>query len=161
MTTRRTRRAATTATLVAVLGGCITLAATTAADADDTLRLTTVVGTNTDLDLGDAGPSAGDVQAFRDDVLRNGQVVGYTTGSCQVTEFGETRLVVACTATVVFADGSMITTQGASQEDPAVGPRGFEWAVTGGTGRYTGVGGTVTGEFVPDTDRVDLTIRLR
>ena len=160
MTTRLTRRIAVTAALL-TLGGGVALASATAAGADGTLRLTTVVGVNTDLDLGAPGSSAGDVQVFRDDVLRGGRPVGIATGSCQLTELTATRLVGSCTATLVFSDGSSLTAQGAFQEDPSVGPSGYRWAVTGGTGRYSGASGTVTGEFVPDTDRVDVTIRLR
>jgi len=58
-------------------------------------------------------------------------------------------------------DGSALTAQGAAEEDPREGPAGFRWTVTGGTGRYRGAGGEVVGTFRPDSDVVDLEVRLR
>lgn len=145
-----------------VLAGAGTALAVAPASADETLRLVTVAvpDRNTDLDLGEPGPSTGDTQVFLDDVQRDGETVGTTAGSCTVTALSETRLAVACTATLTLPEGSL-TIQGAGDEDPAVGPTGFTWAVTGGTGRYAGAGGEVTGTFRPDTDTVDLEVRLR
>jgi len=145
----------------AVLAGAgSVLVAVPAAARDHSLRLTTVAVHNTDLDLGDPGPSAGDTQVFLDDVQRNGKTVGSSAGSCTVTLFTDTRLVGACTATLTLPAGS-ITAQGAFDEDPRVGPGGFTWAVTGGTGRYAGAGGEVNGTFRPGTDIVDVEIDLR
>ena len=46
-------------------------------------------------------------------------------------------------------------------EDPATGPAGYTWAVTGGTGHHAGAAGEVVGTFRPGTDTVDLEVRLR
>jgi allene oxide cyclase-like protein len=155
---RRTRGITLTAAVLAGAGSL--LVAVPAAAGDDPLRLTTVAVRNTDLDLGDPGPSAGDTQVFLDDVQRDGETVGTNAGSCTVTTFTETQLVAACTATLMLPKGTL-TTQGVFDEDPSAGPAGFVWAVTGGTGRYAAAGGEVTGTFRPDSDIVDLEVDLR
>lgn len=143
---------------VLVAGSLLTVVP--AAAGDRPLRLSTEVVRNTDLDLGDPGPSAGDTQVFLDDVRRDGRSIGSSAGSCTLAEFTETRLVGHCTATVTLPQGT-ITMQGAFGEDPSEGPAGFVWAVTGGTGRYTDAGGEARGTFRPDTDIVDWEIRFR
>ena len=157
----RTRRTALAAAVL-LAGAGTALAVVPTAAADPTLRLTTVAvpERNTDLDLGAPGPSTGDTQVFADDLRRDGRTVGTSTGSCTVAALSESRLVVACTATLTLPRGQ-ITTQGVADEDPAAGPTGFTWAVTGGTGRYAGAGGEVVGTFRPDSDVVDLEVRLR
>ncbi len=158
--TPRTRRAALTAAVL-LAGAGTALAVVPTAAADTTLRLTTVAvpDRNTDLDLGEPGPSAGDTQVFVDDVQRNGRTIGTSAGSCTVTSLSESRLSVACTATLTLPRGQ-ITAQGAADEDPGAGPTGLVWAVTGGTGRYAGAGGEVVGTFRPGSDVVDLEVRL-
>ena len=138
------------------------LVAVPAAAHDDPLRLTTVAvpDRNTDLDLGDPGPSAGDAQVFLDDLQRDGETVGTSAGGCTLVTFSETRLAGTCTATLTLPEGT-ITTQGVFDEDPSAGPAGFVWAVTGGTGRYAGAAGEATGTFRPDTDIVDWEVDLR
>ena len=157
---RRTRGITLTA---AVLAGAGSLFVTVPASAGDhhPLRLTTVAvpDRNTDLDLGAPGPSAGDTQVFLDDLQRKGRTVGNSAGSCTLTLVSETRLVGACTATLMLPEGT-ITTQGVFDEDPSAGPTGFVWAVTGGTGRYADAGGEVVGTFRPGTDIVDLEVDL-
>ncbi len=158
--TPRTRRIAVAAAVL-LAGAGTALAVVPTATADPTLRLTTVAvpDRNTDLDLGEPGPSAGDAQVFLDDVQRDGETIGTNAGSCTITTITETRLAVHCTATLTLPEGQ-ITLQGAAEEDPGVGPTGFTWAVTGGTGRYAGAGGEVVGSFRPDSDVVDLEVRL-
>jgi hypothetical protein len=147
---------------VLVAGAASALAVLPAAAADQPLHLTTVAvpDRNTDLDLGQPGPSAGDTQVFLDDVQRDGRTVGTSAGSCTLTTISDTRLAGACTATLILPEGSL-TTQGAFDEDPATGPAGYTWAVTGGTGRYAEAAGEVVGAFRPGTDTVDLEVRLR
>jgi|1186.fasta_scaffold266144_2 hypothetical protein len=160
----RTRRAPLLVlALAAGTGATMVLAAPAAAA--PTLRFTTVAQQNTDLDLGTPGPGAGDVQVTLDDVQRDGHSVGFSTGQCTIAVFTESRLVGACTTTLVLRDGSL-TAQGAFEENPQEGPDGFRWAVTGGTGRYRGASGELTGTFreenSPDgADLVDIEIRLR
>ena len=158
--THRTRRVALTAAVL-LAGAAAAVAVVPAASADQTLRLTTVAvpDRNTDLDLGEPGLSAGDTQVFLDDVQRGGRTVGTSAGSCTVTAVSESRLAVVCTATLTLPEGTL-TLQGVGDEDPTVGPTGFEWAVTGGTGRFADAGGELTGTFRPGTDVVDVEIRL-
>jgi hypothetical protein len=59
-----------------------------------------------------------------------------------------------------FKDGSSLVVQGAGEENPQLGPTGFRWAVTGGTGTYRGASGEAIGTFRPNTDTVDIEVRL-
>ena len=147
---------------VLVAGAASALTVLPAAAADQPLHLTTVAvpDRNTDLDLGAPGPSTGDAQVFADDLQRDGETIGTSTGSCTIAALSESRLVVTCTATLTLPRGQ-ITAQGVADEDPGTGPTGFVWAVTGGTGRYTDAGGEVVGTFRPDSDVIDLEVRLR
>jgi hypothetical protein len=157
----RTRRTTVVATALAAAGAGVVLTLAPPAGADQTLRLTTSNPQNTDLDLGEPGPSAGDAQVFLDEVHRSGRLVGSSAGVCTLTAMSETRIVVSCATTLTFTDGSTLTTHGVSDENPQVGPTSFRWAVTGGTGRYRGAAGEVVGTFVPNSDNVELVIRLR
>ncbi|MGY1602428.1 dirigent protein [Geodermatophilus sp. SYSU D00815] len=159
----RTRR--TVLALAAVTAGA-TVLVTVPAGADQTLRLTTIASGNTDLDLAPGEPGPGDTQVLHDEVReRDGGRVGTSEGSCTVTGFSETSLSAYCSVTVLFDDGSSLTLQGGFDEDPAVGPTEFRWAVTGGTGRHRGASGEATGTFreeqVDGFDAVDLEIRFR
>ncbi|GIF23966.1 hypothetical protein BJ973_004580 [Actinoplanes tereljensis] len=83
-------------------------------------------------------PSRGDQTVFRDELLRNGQVVGHDDGSCTVTDIVPTDpdpLKLACQVTFSLPEGQ-ITTQGAATNNPVK-----RLAITGGTGRYTGAYG--------------------
>jgi allene oxide cyclase-like protein len=161
MSLPRPARRAAVAAAVLLAGAGTALAVVPSASADQALLLTTIAvpDRNTDLDLGESGLSPGDTQVFLDDVQRNGRTVGTNAGSCTITTVSESRLAVACTATLTLPEGQL-TFQGASDEDPAVGPTGFVWAVTGGTGRFADAGGEATGTFRPGTDVVDLEVRL-
>jgi hypothetical protein len=158
---RSARRTALTAAVLTA-GAASALAVLPSAAADQPLRLTTmaVPDRNTDLDLGEPGPSAGDTQVFVDDVQRNHRTIGTSAGSCTILSLSDIRLVGTCSATVTLPEGSL-TVQGAFDEDPQVGPTGFVWAVTGGTGRYATARGEVVGTFRPGTDIVDVEVRLR
>ena len=159
--TRFTRRATLTAT--ALLAGTAAVAAVApAASADQTLNVTTVkvADQSTELDLGAPGFSTGDTEIFVDEVQRRGKAVGSAAGSCTLALVSETRIVGLCTTTFLLPEGTL-TTQGAFDENPQQGPQGYRWAVTGGTGRYTGTAGEAIGTFRPDSDIVDVVIRLR
>jgi hypothetical protein len=97
-------------------------------------------------------PSRGDQTMFRDQLLRNGKVVGHDSGTCTVTEFVPTDadpIKLACQVTFELPEGQ-ITTQGVNTNNP-VKPL----AITGGTGRYVGAAGhAVLTEFPDDTGTV-------
>jgi hypothetical protein len=124
------------------------------------IRFVTTDPQSTDLDHGEPGPGAGDVQVFSDQIIQGGRSVGYDAGECRLVVLTEQRLVAHCIATFVLPGGEL-GAQGVFQEDPSVGPTGFRWAVTGGTGRYGGATGEAVGRFVADTDDVRWTVRLR
>jgi hypothetical protein len=161
MRTIHIRHTATAAAVVLATTG-VTLADTPRAVADETIRLSTVVVPDRQhfLDLGEPDVSPGDMEISLDDVQRRGRTIGVAAGQCTLIEFTPDRLVASCTATLLLSEGSLVL-QGANDEDPNVGPTGFEWAVTGGTGRYTGARGEAAGTFQSDpVDRVDWVIRL-
>ena len=83
-------------------------------------------------------PSRGDQTMFRDQMLRNGKVVGHDGGLCTVTEFVPTDPdPIKLTCQVNFElPGGQITTEGLTTNNPVK-----HLAVTGGTGRYTGAAG--------------------
>jgi hypothetical protein len=143
-----------------------TLPARPSSAGDHPLRLATiaVADRDTGIDVGASGLSAGDTETFLDDVQRNGQTVGAEAGSCTIITVSDSRLVAACTATLMLPEGQL-TLQGVNDEDPRIGPTGFVWAVTGGTGRYATARGELVGTFRPaaggDADVVDLEVRLR
>jgi type 1 fimbria pilin len=100
---------------------------------------------------GDGAPSLGDYVVFHDVLLRNGKRVGDEGGSCPLVDVEQG--LIHCTGTIRLAAGQ-ITFQGLTSTDPTK-----QLAVTGGTGRYQGVGGEATlVEFGDQTG--SLTVRL-
>src|SRR4051794_20843469 len=96
----RTRRTAVVAAALSAVGAGLVLTVAPSAAADQTLRLTTTNPQNTDLDLGEPGPSAGDTQVFVDEVHRDGRLVGSSSGVCTLTAMSETRIVGSCATTL-------------------------------------------------------------
>jgi hypothetical protein len=161
MSARRSiRRTAVVTTVLAAVGTGAVLTLTPSAAAGEVLRITSTNPQNTDLDLGAAGFSAGDTQVFVDEILRRGKPIGSSSGMCTITALSETQLVTTCTTTLMFSDGSTLSAQGAGVENLQEGPSGYRWAVTGGTGRYRGASGEAVGTFRPNSDTVDIEIRL-
>jgi len=61
----------------------------------------------------------------------------------------------------VFPDGTLTHEGVFVEEDFAQGPIGIiTSAITGGTGRYRGASGEANGVFVPNTDKIKVTVRL-
>jgi len=150
----------TTAALIPITAAALWAPSAAANDRTTTLHFTTTNTRNTDIDLGKAGESPGDMQLFVDDILRNGRKVGHNAGACQIALLTKKLLIAHCSATITLDDGSL-TVQFQFSEDPAVGPQGSpEVAVTGGTGRYRGVSGEAFSEPIPGTDDAKVTIRL-
>ena len=160
-TPRSVRRPLLVVTALLAAAGT-TLAAVPSADADQSLRFSTVkVSANsTEIDEGPAGSSAGDGEIFVDDVQRRGRSIGNQAGACTLALVSKARLVSLCSTTISLPAGSL-TTQGSFDENPSEGPAGLRWAVTGGTGRYAGAAGEAVGSFRPSSDIVDWEIRLR
>lgn len=95
----------------------------------------------TTVDVGEEGPSAGDITVWGPDPLydeaNETDTGAVTQGSCLALDANWTN---HCTETVVFADGSTLVIQGVQL------PVGEESVTTiaGGSGRYLGATGTVT-----------------
>ncbi len=155
-------------TAVAVPGALVlALAAPTGASSSGgtVIRYLSTEPQNTDIDLGEPGLSPGDRQVFVNKAMRDGKQIGYELGEAlivEVTKNGDdvTGLKATLSSTLVLANG-IITLSGLFIEDFAEGPASVTGAVTGGTGRYKGASGQAFGEFVPGTDDVKTTIRLR
>jgi allene oxide cyclase-like protein len=85
---------------------------------------------------GDGATSLGDYAVFHDILLRNGEEVGDEGGTCPIVDVEQG--LIHCTGTIRLAEGQLtfqgLTTTAATKHI----------AITGGTGRYQGVGGEAT-----------------
>lgn len=94
----------------------------------------------TDVDLGDAGPSAGDLRVWGPNPLfdeANTTDTGATSqGSCVAMD-AEFTCVLA--ETIVFPDGSTLEMQGVQPGKPVPSMR----TIVGGSGQYLGATGTI------------------
>jgi len=154
---RRTTFISTAVALMLVLGGvAIAGAAPKAKPADakaNTLRFEVRFSPFHLVDAdGDRTTSLGDYVVFHDVLLMHGKRVGDEGGSCPLVDVDQG--LIHCTGTIRLAAGQ-ITFQGLTSTAPTK-----QLAVTGGTGRYQGVGGEATlVEFGDQTG--SLTVRLR
>jgi hypothetical protein len=104
------------------------------------------------IDARPKGPSVGDRWLLATTLRRDGKAAGRLEGDCVGVDerFG----VLQCTVVAILPDGRL-TLQGASVSKPipGVGRTGEEYAITGGTGAYTGATGTMrrTGDGRRDT----------
>jgi hypothetical protein len=121
------------------------------------LVLTAKTVQDQEVDSAPAGPSLGDFYAFHDDLYQGKKKVGVLDGVCHVTylaadkESGSTQ----CVVTLSLPKGTL-TAQGlvGFTEDSA------RFAITGGTGRYSGAGGEAHVRFVDDdTARIYVSLR--
>jgi len=91
-------------------------------------------------DLSQASPSRGDQIVFQDTLLRRGTQVGEGGGTCTVTAVvapADPPILLSCQVTYQLP-GGQIAAQGRASNDAVK-----TLAVVGGTGRYTGAGGTL------------------
>lgn len=125
----------------AALASVGTATAQTTASSAHTFTLRVHHGSDTNLDLGASGFSAGDEDLFVSPVSRGGKPDGRVVGRC-------TTLRVARTADqlcdfVLSLRRGQITASGTVRSGEA-GPAPFELPILGGTGRYDGASGMVT-----------------
>ena len=112
---------------------------------------------NTDIDLGVAGPSAGDQQVFRDGLFQNGRRIGTSVGVAQLVSLTPTSLAAQVVSTATLPAGQLMT-QMAFTEILAEGPpKVLRSAITGGTGTYRNARGECKSEFIVDTDDAAVT----
>jgi hypothetical protein len=124
-----------------------------------TLRLTAVFTEfDPNIDLGAPGFSLGDEVVFSGNLLRNGQQVGRIGVVCSFVSTANPDRVEAQCPTTSILPGGQITTQGTIVNRSL----NFTLPITGGSGRYLGVGGQVVSRDVstPTQPQVELTYQL-
>jgi len=141
--------------LAAVLAGAALLAlgpALAVADGkrDRPLKLRAVVKQVTYLDLDDPGPSLGDQYVFSEVLRKHGRRVGESGVHCTVVKiappYGGTQ-TRQCVATLRLRRGQ-ITVQGLNEVQSLDDPGPFTFAITGGTGAYSGASGKLVARAV-------------
>src|SRR5215210_5963399 len=107
-----------------------------------TLRLVAIQQQQQFLDLGPGGPSLGDQLVFSDTVYRNGREVGTDGVVCSITQVVPPYTVTTyqCVATIRLHNGQ-IAVQGLNEVQGEGDPGPFRFAITGGTGAYSGASG--------------------
>jgi hypothetical protein len=111
-------------------------------DAARVIRLVAMDGEDTSVDLGEVGPSQGDMFVFSRPVFdEDGIEVGTAADACILTD--AVAVVYSCNPVITLTNGA-ITIEGAfSFLNPV-----FDFSVTGGTGAYLSVSGTAHIEIV-------------
>jgi hypothetical protein len=130
-------------------------AADTAAQSTLTFRLAAYQSEDKYIDIGREGDTPGDRYIAAVTLKADGQVAGRLQTECTVLDNAyEGHL---CTMAIVLGDGILtLTTGGISKRLPGVGGRhGDVYAVTGGTGAYTGAEGELS---VADDGRIVITL---
>lgn len=137
----------------AALAACAMAAAAgpAAAATPSSFRLDMHFGADPFIDVGEPGPSLGDLRVLDDALYRGGRRVGRDGGSCVITNAN--RPEAACTITFSLPHG-IITGQWLNQPPPRK-----VVAITGGTGRYRSARGEVV-VVEHSTDRGTATFRL-
>ena len=97
---------------------------------------------NEQVDVGQPGPSLGDMNVITEDVYKNGKRVGTSDITCTVVRIQMPKFAVECFNTTTLP-GGQITAQGIVTSDQ-IEKLPFVQAITGGTGAYAGVGGELT-----------------
>ena len=122
-----------------------------------TIRLTASTFADQDVDVGPPDLTLGDYFVVTEDLFRRGEKVGQDHGVCTITRLEPRsgtlkRGAVQCAATLVLPEGQ-ITVQGVrSSALDAQEPPNFFLAVTGGTGAYKAVRGSVHIVDLNETD---------
>jgi hypothetical protein len=106
----------------------------------------------TEFDLGPTGNSLGDYQVFTARFDANGRTIGFDGGVCTLVRL---PTVYQCVATNSLPEGQ-VTAQALIDYAKASAP--FQFAITGGTGRYRSARGTVTVLFGQSNDQVTFRI---
>ncbi len=154
------RTVAFVALLLALLVGSPAMAQdatpTAAGEPDITIELVEHADFVTNIDLGDDGPSVGDVIIWGPDPLydeSNTNDTGATTqGTCTAISSGDCILI----ETILFPDGSTLELQGIQPSAPMASTR----TIVGGSGSYLGARGTVTVEPTDDLQYWTKTIEI-
>jgi hypothetical protein len=126
-------------------------------DGGQTIRLVSRTTTETNVDDGATGESAGDRFVFASDLFKGDENVGDEAGECVIARIVERVAATANCAATLSLRGGQITLQGLVAFSDQT--ESFTVAVTGGTGRYREADGEMTIETVSETED-HYTIRL-
>jgi hypothetical protein len=113
---------------------------------------------DTNVDLGKPGFSAGDQDVFVDRLGRDGQNVGWLAGSCTTVRVGRSSADQLCEF-VLHLGTSQITSSGAVRAGQN-GPGTFTVPILGGTGRYRGAVGQIAITAANGNSAVPITVSL-
>jgi hypothetical protein len=115
-----------------------------------TLRLVAIQKQQQFIDLAPTGPSLGDQLVFSDTLYRNRREAGTDGAVCSITQVVPPYTVATyqCLGTIRLRNGQ-ITVQGLNEFQGPGDPGPFRFAITGGTGAYSGA----SGELVVRYDR--------
>jgi hypothetical protein len=86
----------------------------------------------------DEQPAVGDAFSFTDDLRQDGDLVGTSEGTCTVLP----ENAISCAATFTFAGGTVRASGPVDEGEDETAPSTI--AITGGTGDYAGISGTLT-----------------
>jgi hypothetical protein len=136
MTSTRTKLIVGSAGLVAGAGLLTAPALASAATTDSShdMHLRAVSVSDTPLDLGAKGYSAGDVELGAANLTRGGAHVGWAVLSCTTARVGRASADQLCVFALHLPHGQLVAE--GSVRAGAKGPGTFSLAITGGTGRY-------------------------
>jgi allene oxide cyclase len=130
---------AVSAVAVLVFAGSLSLIrlGTSPAAAKESLTVIEHVTHETVVDLGEKGDTVGDTLVFNNDLYddKDANQIGNTNGSCIRTAVGK---LWECTFTSTVEDGSLVV------EGPFEESGNGTFAITGGTGEYSGATGQMT-----------------
>ena len=152
------------ATSLVLAAGGIAVGATSASSdrsSGDVLRLVGKEVSSHFLDLGDADFSEGDQFVFTNDLLRGDRKVGEDGGWCIVTRLTQEGANTWECHGVNSLPGGQITVQGIVTYGPdeEIKAEPYQFAITGGTGKYRDAGGTVQIKEV-SSEEVHLSFRI-
>jgi hypothetical protein len=126
----------------AVVAAALIVTPSVASHKDQTFTLTGKQVASEQVDVGEPGPSLGDMNVITEDVYKNGKRVGTSDIQCSIVRLQLPKFSVQCFNTTTLP-GGQITAQGIVTSDE-IEKVPFKQAVTGGTGAYEGVGGQLT-----------------
>jgi hypothetical protein len=107
---------------------------------------------NEQVDVGEPGPSLGDMNVITEDVYKNGKRVGTSDIQCTIVRLQMPKFEAQCFNTTTLP-GGQITAQGIVTSDQ-LEKVPFDQAITGGTGVYKGVAGQLTVDEAGDKPAV-------
>jgi allene oxide cyclase-like protein len=145
---------AASATGAAALATTGSASAGTAASSAASFSVRAHAGSDANIDLGDAGLSAGDEDLVVAPLSRGGTHVGRMVGNCTTVRVA--RSADQLCEFVLHLGRGQITASGTVRAGQS-GPGTFTLPILGGSGRYQGAAGQIT---VTSTDRATIPIRV-